>query len=141
MLCSHCPIVCCVPSCIPSFLIPWYCITIASSLFSCAHGLPSNSYPFPLHDRHLVMCSKPRCRVPCGKPFHVFSGNVPSGLFTCQAILDYRRIFHLLWGIKRVEWSLASAWRHHNQVIHAKVCIIMCRRSQVPIVVIQSQSS
>ncbi|CAN0508343.1 unnamed protein product, partial [Scytosiphon promiscuus] len=38
-----------------------------------------------------------------------------------QVILDYRRVFHLLWRIKRAEWSLASAWRLHTTATHVRV--------------------
>lgn len=35
--------------------------------------------------------------------------------------MDYRRVFHLLWRIKRVEWSLASAWRLQTSATHIRV--------------------
>lgn len=38
-----------------------------------------------------------------------------------QAIAGYEAVFRLLWRIKRVEWSLASAWRLHNSAMHLRV--------------------
>ncbi len=38
-----------------------------------------------------------------------------------NAGLKYRRIFHLLWRIKRAEWALNKAWSDHMSVIHQGV--------------------
>ncbi|CAM9405285.1 unnamed protein product, partial [Sphacelaria rigidula] len=38
-----------------------------------------------------------------------------------KALANYRRVFHVLWRVKRVEWSLASAWRLHNSATHVRV--------------------
>ncbi len=38
-----------------------------------------------------------------------------------NAGLKYRRIFHLLWRIKRTEWALNKAWSDHMNVIHRGV--------------------
>lgn len=32
-------------------------------------------------------------------------------IHSCALSADYARIFHLLWRIKRVEWSLAASWK------------------------------
>eukprot|EP00904_Undaria_pinnatifida_P002799 jgi/Undpi1/1251/HiC_scaffold_108.g14165.m1 len=48
-------------------------------------------------------------------------GSPVSAIVTKQVILDYRRVFHLLWRIKRAEWSLASAWRHHTTATHTRL--------------------
>ncbi len=38
-----------------------------------------------------------------------------------NAGLKYRRIFHLLWRIKRAEWALSKAWSDHMSIIHRGV--------------------
>ncbi|CAM9311005.1 unnamed protein product [Laminaria digitata] len=48
-------------------------------------------------------------------------GSPVSAVVTKQVILDYRRVFHLLWRIKRAEWSLASAWRLHTTATHVRL--------------------
>ncbi|CAN0528556.1 unnamed protein product, partial [Ectocarpus sp. 8 AP-2014] len=41
-----------------------------------------------------------------------------STVVTKEVLVEYRRVFHLLWRIKRAEWSLASAWRLHTSATH-----------------------
>lgn len=35
--------------------------------------------------------------------------------------MEYRKVFHILWRIKRAEWRLASAWRLHTSATHVRV--------------------
>ncbi|CAN0529305.1 unnamed protein product, partial [Ectocarpus sp. 8 AP-2014] len=44
-----------------------------------------------------------------------------STVVTKEVLVEYRRVFHLLWRIKRAEWSLASAWRLHTSATHVRV--------------------
>lgn len=48
-----------------------------------------------------------------------------------QVLVDYRRVFHMLWRIKRAEWSLASAWRLHTSATHVRVSetLLLCDTS------------
>ena len=41
-----------------------------------------------------------------------------SAVLHARASLRYRQMFHLLWRIKRVEWTLALAWRRHMSACH-----------------------
>merc|ERR1711935_307189 len=35
-----------------------------------------------------------------------------------KALAEYRKIFHLLWRLKRIEWALNDAWRRSVRVQH-----------------------
>ncbi len=41
-----------------------------------------------------------------------------SAIIHSKALDTYGRIFHLLWRIKRVEWSLAASWKQHMAIGH-----------------------
>eukprot|EP00752_Nemacystus_decipiens_P006417 g5780.t2 len=44
-----------------------------------------------------------------------------STLVTKEVLMDYRKVFHLLWRIRRAEWRLASAWRLHTSATHVRL--------------------
>eukprot|EP00903_Cladosiphon_okamuranus_P012519 g11722.t2 len=44
-----------------------------------------------------------------------------STVVTKEVLMDYRKVFHLLWRIRRAEWSLASAWRLHTSATHVRL--------------------
>lgn len=39
-----------------------------------------------------------------------------TAIVTPKSATSYRRIFHLLWRLKRIEWGLNSTWRRGNAV-------------------------
>ncbi|CAM9606481.1 unnamed protein product [Scytosiphon promiscuus] len=51
--------------------------------------------------------------------YHV--GSPISTIISSAVLLEYRRVFHILWRIKRAEWSLASAWRLHTSATHVRL--------------------
>ena len=46
------------------------------------------------------------------------------------ASAKYRRLFHLLWRLKRVEWSLSLAWRQNMTAARARLASALPRLSQ-----------
>ena len=45
------------------------------------------------------------------------------------ASAKYRRMFHLLWRLKRVEWSLSLAWRQNMTAARARLASALPRLS------------
>ena len=43
------------------------------------------------------------------------------GVLHARAQLQYRRIFHFLWRMKRAEWMLAEGWRQHMAAVRLRV--------------------
>ncbi|CAM9365158.1 unnamed protein product, partial [Hapterophycus canaliculatus] len=51
--------------------------------------------------------------------YHV--GAPISTIISQEILVNYRTVFHILWRIKRAEWSLASAWRLHTSATHVRL--------------------
>lgn len=43
-----------------------------------------------------------------------------TGIVHTQALNQYRTAFHMLWRLKRVEWTLGAAWRQHLSFSHSR---------------------
>ena len=41
-----------------------------------------------------------------------------NAVVTTEAMCRYRIAFHMLWRLKRVEWSLSNAWKRLNSFVH-----------------------